>query len=228
MAKIKFSEVVADARGHIGGTVFSRNASGAYIREKVSPVNPQTPRQLQVRARLSAISKEWGQLQFGRRQAWTVFAKNHPVINVFGNQVVLSGIAMFQRINGILLNIAEPILVQPPANLDVPDLLLDSVIFDANVNQIHLAFSGPVLGPFERVYAFSTDEHPVGVAFVKNRFKFLGSSLDTALTPVILDLPSTRAILVLDRTYTVKAAVVNSKTGAVGVFQQLTAQSVEL
>jgi len=48
MAIIKFSAIVSDARGKIGGNVFSRNKGGSYIRSYVKPINPSTPKQTQV------------------------------------------------------------------------------------------------------------------------------------------------------------------------------------
>lgn len=45
MAKIKFGMMMTDARGKLGGQVFSKNRSGSYVRTKVTPVNPQTTTQ---------------------------------------------------------------------------------------------------------------------------------------------------------------------------------------
>ena len=42
MAKIKMTAIVADMRNKLNGSVFSRNRGGAYIRTKVTPINPQT------------------------------------------------------------------------------------------------------------------------------------------------------------------------------------------
>jgi hypothetical protein len=55
MAKIKFGMMMTDARGKLGGHVFSKNRSGAYVRTKVTPVNGQTTAQTGVRAIFGAI-----------------------------------------------------------------------------------------------------------------------------------------------------------------------------
>ena len=54
--KIKFGAIVVDGRNKIGGHVMSKNRAGAYMRTKVSPVNPRSLDQMSVRSRLSAIS----------------------------------------------------------------------------------------------------------------------------------------------------------------------------
>ena len=42
MAKILTTAIVADIRNKLNGSVFSKNRYGAYVRTKVTPVNPQT------------------------------------------------------------------------------------------------------------------------------------------------------------------------------------------
>lgn len=45
MALIKFGMMMTDARGKLGGHVFTKARNGATIRTKVSPANPQTSAQ---------------------------------------------------------------------------------------------------------------------------------------------------------------------------------------
>ena len=108
MAKIKFGALAEDARGKIGGVVYSRNQFGGYIREKVSPVQPSTARQTIVRERVTSITKRWfDTLTDAQRLAWIAFAKVTPVPDVFGNPNLLTGINAYLRLNGALLNAAE-------------------------------------------------------------------------------------------------------------------------
>ena len=59
MAKIKLSAIVSEMRGKLNGSVFSKNRGGAYIRTKVTPVNPQSLAQGLVRATLTNLSQAW-------------------------------------------------------------------------------------------------------------------------------------------------------------------------
>ena len=74
IARILFGNIVSEARGKLGGVVFSRNTSGAYARQKVSPVQPRTPAQLNQRSRLTAVSKVWETLTQNQREAWKAFS----------------------------------------------------------------------------------------------------------------------------------------------------------
>jgi len=70
MAKIQFSAVVGDARGKVGGNVFTKGRSGAVLRTKVSPVQPRSSFQRAVRSGFTAESKAWtGDLDDTQRAA---------------------------------------------------------------------------------------------------------------------------------------------------------------
>lgn len=120
MAKIQFGNIVADARNSVGGVVYSRNTWGAYIRQKVSPVQPRTSRQTEMRANLTELSKRWGTvLTEQQREAWRQFAAAFPIVDVFGNTISLTGIAAYQRVNRVRAILGLPPLDDPPANMDV-------------------------------------------------------------------------------------------------------------
>jgi len=120
MAKVQFGNIVADARNAVGGVVYSRNTWGAYIRQKVSPVQPRSPRQVEMRANLTELSKRWGTvLTEAQREAWRQFGAAFPIVDVFGNTVSLTGIAAYQRVNRVRALLGLPPLDDPPANMDV-------------------------------------------------------------------------------------------------------------
>ena len=70
MAKIKFGMMMTDARGKLGGQVFSKNRSGAYVRTKVTPVNPRTAAQPLSRSILGTLSASWSGLTEVQRRSW--------------------------------------------------------------------------------------------------------------------------------------------------------------
>ncbi len=101
MALLKFSAIVNDVRGSIGGVTFSRNGSGAVARARVKPVNPNTALQSIARAIFSAVTALWnhGGLTEVQREAWRTYAKNVPWLNKLGETITLNGNAMFCRTN---------------------------------------------------------------------------------------------------------------------------------
>jgi hypothetical protein len=89
-----------DVRGSLNGTVFSRNLGGAYVRSKVSPVQPVSGWSSAARQGFKAVSQRWANVLLdAQRSAWSAFAAVHPFVNVFGDSLTLSGVAMYQAVN---------------------------------------------------------------------------------------------------------------------------------
>jgi len=100
VALIKFGGGITDARGSIAGNVFSRNRSGAYIRSRTKPVNPNTTRQSGVRALMSTISQNWNNvLTQAQRDAWETFASNVSEQNRLGEDINLTGFNQYVKSN---------------------------------------------------------------------------------------------------------------------------------
>ena len=121
--KIKFSGVgITDGRNKLGGSVASRNTFGAYIRNKVTPVNPQTPSQSAVRAVFADISQSWRDLTQGERDQWNEAVINFSFTDVFGDTIDPTGFNLHQQLNLNLSAIDLPFITTPPAPADVQSL----------------------------------------------------------------------------------------------------------
>ena len=186
MAKIKFGAVVQDARGKLDGVVYSRNASGAYVRQKVSPVQPQTARQTLVRERLTTLSKRFSTiLTAAQILSWNAFAKVNPVVDIFGNAMTLSGIAMYTRLNGIILNAGSALIDTPPADLEVGGLLTLTVTATAGPSVVSIAYTGTPLAAGTKLYIWASGGLNAGRHFFKPNLRFLGVSAAAQASPFV-------------------------------------------
>jgi hypothetical protein len=184
MAKIKFGALAEDARGKIDGIVYSRNQFGAYARQKVSPVQPQTARQTLVRERMTTLSKRFSTvISEADRLAWSAFAKVNPVVDVFGNPQALSGISAYNRLNGVILNAGGTRIDTPPADLEVTGLLSMSVAASAGGGTLAITFSVSALGAAERLYIWASQGLNSGREFFKPSLRFIGVSAAAQATP---------------------------------------------
>lgn len=103
MAKVKFSALIAEMRNKLNGSVFSRNRGGAYLRNKVTPTNPQTIAQVAARNLLTTFSQAWRTLTQAERDSWTSAVSQWAKTDIFGDIVNPSGNTLFNRLN---INIA--------------------------------------------------------------------------------------------------------------------------
>lgn len=93
--------------GSIGGTVWSRNSAGAYIRNRSVPVNPNTDRQVGIRNIIKALTIAWqNTLTQVQRDAWDVYAANVDWLNKLGQSITLTGLNHYVRCNTPRMQVA--------------------------------------------------------------------------------------------------------------------------
>lgn len=90
------------ASGALGSLVFTRNRSGACIRTRVVPVNPQSAAQVLARNRMAALTNYWyNGLTIPEREGWDTYAANVPVYNRLGQQIYLTGQNWYVGVNSL-------------------------------------------------------------------------------------------------------------------------------
>jgi len=178
MAKVKYGGGIADMRNAFAGQVHSRNTYGNYIRQKVSPVQPRTERQQQIRAQLSELSKRYSTvLTEEQRLAWISFAAANPVVDVFGDSIVLTGINMYQRVNNLRKLMGLPILDDPPSDFSVQsptDAGLE-ITWEGTppALRIRVTFAPSPAPSNHRVEVWATEPMKPGVMFFSQKLRLL-------------------------------------------------------
>jgi len=113
MGLIKFSAVVGAASGKIGGNVFARNASGAYVRTFTMPINPNTTKQQGVRTDFADLISSWKSLTAAKQQAWEDMAPQYPYTNRLGESSQYTGQQLYNHLNMNLKTVGATILDTP-------------------------------------------------------------------------------------------------------------------
>ena len=116
MATIKFGGAITDARGSLAGNVFSRNRGGSYMRQRVTPTNPNTARQAAVRASFGSLQSNWRNLTEAQRDSWRNNAVNFPGKNRLGDVITYAGNTLYQKCNMVLLSAGLPLIETCPVS----------------------------------------------------------------------------------------------------------------
>jgi hypothetical protein len=86
--------------GSAGGSTWSRNRFGAYVRSRSMPVNPNTDLQVAARNRVRALTIAWqNTLTPAQRDGWNLYAANVPWKNHLGQDSFLTGLNHYVRSN---------------------------------------------------------------------------------------------------------------------------------
>lgn len=219
--KAKFGAIVVDGRGKIGGHVASKNRAGSYFRTKVTPVNPQTSAQVEVRNRLSGLSSGWRGLTADQRSAWNSAVSDYSKTDIFGDIRNPTGFNLYQRLNNNLLLCGESVISVPPAVTAVDAFTSFSLAAeDATLAEsLTLTFS-PAIETDHKVKVFATPPLSSGISFVKSEYRLIDvidsadvSPLDL-ITPYQAKFGSTGSV---GQKIFVKLQQVNTDTGSAGI-----------
>jgi hypothetical protein len=169
--KMKWGALVVDGRNKIGGHVASANRSGAYLRTKVTPVNPRSSFQVAVRARLASISSAWRGLTSAQITAWNAAVSDYKKTDIFGDLQNPSGFNLFQRLNNNLVNIGVAQITTPPAPTSVSVFASASLAAAAGAQTMIATVSPATLPANESVIVRATPAVSNGKTFVKSEFR---------------------------------------------------------
>ena len=96
MARVKFSPIVTDIAGSVGGFTFQRNKYGNTMRRKPLPINPATSAQYNIRQNIITIQKAWQDMTDAERLQWSRFPdysmqsiKNNKSVKLSGHGLYL-------------------------------------------------------------------------------------------------------------------------------------------
>jgi hypothetical protein len=168
--KMKFGAIVTDGRGKIGGHVASKNRSGAYLRTKVTPVNPQQPDQMAVRARFANLSSAWRGLTETQRAAWNAAVSDYAKTDIFGDLKNPTGAQLYQRLNNNLVNIGQAAISVPLSPKAIPTMESIELAAAAGAGTMTLTYS-PAIPATVAFLVRATPAVSAGVSFVKSEYR---------------------------------------------------------
>lgn len=121
MALVKFGGGIVQMSGSIAGNTFARNRYGNYVRSRTKPVNPNTARQIEVKAAMAFLTDRWANtLTALQRTAWNLYASSVAMKNKLGETVNLSGFNHYIRSNIIAKMVPYPIVDAGPVVFELP------------------------------------------------------------------------------------------------------------
>lgn len=171
--KIKWGALVVDGRNKIGGHVASKNRAGAYLRTKVTPVNPQSSFQSAVRSVFAAISQAWGSLTQAQRNAWNNAVESWSRTDIFGDIKNPSGFNLHQQLNINMSTVEQSFFTSPPEKIGVESPAIVSLTGSEAGGTLDLVWdANTVADTYAIVYA--TGPVSPGTTFVKSQYRKMG------------------------------------------------------
>lgn len=131
MAKIKLSAIgITAISGKIGGTIFSKNKGGIYVKNYTKPSNPMSEKQTGMRRQFGFVASLWKTLTEPQKLGWKQKGLEMSKSDVFGDQKNYTARGAFVAVNYNRLHggFAEPILdAGQLSSVVIPDFKLQYV-----------------------------------------------------------------------------------------------------
>jgi hypothetical protein len=161
MASVIFGGGVSEIRGSIAGQVFGRNANGATIRNRSTPINPRTAGQVGVRNNLAGVAAGWRDLTDAQRDGWIAAAPSFPYTNRLGQPSQYTGQQLYNTLNMGLVSIGESVIASAPSPTSTFGLI-GSVAMDVSDSDVQANVSVPA-GEDWIIQAFSSGPVSAGI-----------------------------------------------------------------
>lgn len=175
MAKVKFSALISEMRNKLNGSVFARNRGGAYLRTKVTPLNPQTAAQVAARSLLTEFSQSWRGLTQAQRDAFNAVVDQFSTTDVFGDVVNPSGSALYTRLN-INISLAGGVAITtPPTPTGVSALKQLSVAADVAGGGVDITFLPGTIPANTAMFVEATPNLSPGISNANSKFRAIAT-----------------------------------------------------
>lgn len=221
MAIIIPGVAVSQVSGRVGGTIFSRNRGGAYMRNGSIPATVTTPFAQFIKAVIAAQSQAWAGLDESEREQWVEWAAQNPVINRLGQSRTLSGHQAFVKINARLASAGFTALDSPPLGAAPAPFVPGTITASAGPSVATVAYKPTPAPTGVAVQCFAYLANSPGVRYVKNRLALVTTSAAAAASPLDIaeDVETRFGALQAGQTLHIALRALDSTSGLVsGVF----------
>jgi len=176
--------VIGQISGSIGGSTYSHNKGGPYIRNKAIPTTSTSEYALAIKSALSQVSQSWQGEDAATRIAWKEWAKTNPIVNALGQSRVLPGHVAYIKLNATLLACGLDPLVLPPI-LPAP-LPLTSLTVSADIGPgtFDISWTATPLAATDLLMVWAALVDSPGINHVENLYKLVAKSALAAASPL--------------------------------------------
>lgn len=212
--------VVTQVSGRIGGSVFSHNKGGQYIRAGVVPKKVTSAAALTQKSILSTVTRSWALLDAAQKAAWSHYTTENPVVNRIGMKKSLSGHQAFVGLNSRLLRAADAGIALPPTAAPPSPVTITSFSVDISDTSAEIAFASSPLGNDIRMWVWAALVSSPGQTFIGSQFVLLDVTAKATTTPddIFAKLELRFGTLQPDQVVWIRVQTMDSTTGLVSGF----------
>jgi hypothetical protein len=204
---------IGELSGSGGSVTASRNRFGPYFRNRVIPVNPNTPGQTSRRVAFSNASSLWKTLSAAQKLSWEEFGAQYVRTDSLGGTYTLNGFMAFMETNIYRQLFGVAIALDPTGFEALATLTSQALTATITGPVLSLAFTPTPIGATNRLIVSGTGGKSPGISFFgASQYRLLAASGLNVASP--LDLMAAwitdHGTMILNTAISVRAAIVNA------------------
>ena len=169
--------------GSLAGQTSSRNRFGQYVRSRATPVNPNTPFQAVVRARLALNAAAWRALTDVQREGWVALGLQMNRTDSLGQSYNLTGFAAYCSVNNNNLAAGNAVVSAAPA-LTTPTALTSATLTLTSA-AFSIAYTVTPLPAGARLFVYTSPQRAAGRNF-ESDYRLIAVSAAAQASPFVV------------------------------------------
>ncbi len=229
MAIFTSGPAIGAISGSVGGSVFSHNKGGPYIRGRTIPTKAVSEYAATVKAKMTLYSQAWQGLNAATQAAWREWAKTNPISNALGQSRIVAGHVAYIRIN-MTLDLCEfSATILPPVTPPAAALSELSVTADLLDAEFLVSFAPTPTGAAEKLMIWAALVDSKGINYVENLYKLVvvTSVAQVSSRDILGALTNRFGSPQVDQVLHVRVAVLDEEAGIPSGFRKTSAVVVD-
>ena len=208
---------VGQISGRVGGSVFSHNKGGMYIRNGTIPSISGSAKATAYKSYLGLASQAYANLTDAQAAAWREYAANHPVTNRLGRSHTLSPNNWFVGCNARLIAASESVITLPPAYPSPSGVLISAAAVAAGAGTATITLSTSPLGTNDRAWIRAARVQSGRITNVRNKLTTLliSPAADTSPIDIATELEDALGSFQAGDWYHFEVRILDDRTGLV-------------
>lgn len=201
--------------GSVGGSVFSHNKGGPYIRNRTIPTKATSEYAMTTKAEMTQVSQAWQSETAATQVAWREWAKTNPITNALGQSRTVSGHVAYIKLNATLLACNLNVIVLPPVLPAPAPLTSLTASADIGPGTFDIAWTATPLAATDLLMVWAALVDSAGINYVENLYKLIAKSALEAASPldILAQVTARFGSPSVGQVLHVRAAVVSDEVG---------------
>lgn len=173
MAVVKYSSIITEIKGKVGGNVFQKCGQSLSMRVNQSQITSNSPKSLKTRNNLRDLASTWARMTLAQKTTWLTNAASYPTFDRFGNRIVLNPYQLFMRQNRVTQLVSTTPVLSASAYANIANNVSALDAYYRGTQTFNITID-PTLPANQYVFYYISDALPPNSYQIPTNIRFCG------------------------------------------------------